>query len=289
MSSQRRPKKKRQPDNARQDTSNGVPMAEKADRHDLYQQSVQVPEADVAFFKRVYKREFKHAPKVLREDFCGTAAVCCEWVKGKKGQRTAMGVDLDAPTLDWGREHNLSELTEDQRQRITLVQTDVRTVNGVKADVLAAQNFSYFIFRTRDDLRTYLEAAHANLADKGMMVLDIMGGSLVVDHDHEEEERDCGEFTYIWHKEAFNPYDHEVRFHIHFRFEDESEMRRAFTYDWRLWSIPEVRELLEEAGFRRVDLYWEGTNGEGEGDGEFSLTTDPENDPAWVSYLVAYK
>lgn len=268
---------------------NGVRMAERADRHDLYQRSVQVPEAEVSFFKRVYKVEFKHPPKVLREDFCGTAAICCEWVKGKKGQRRAIGVDLDGPTLDWGRAHNLSQLDEEQRQRITLVQDDVRKVEGPKADVLAAQNFSYFIFRTRDALRAYLEAAYANLADKGVMILDIMGGSLVMDHDHDEEERDCGGFTYVWHKECFNPYSHDVRFHIHFRFEDGSEIKRAFTYDWRLWSIPEVRELLTEAGFRRVDLYWEGSDDDGEGNGEFSLTTDPDNDPAWVSYLVAYK
>jgi hypothetical protein len=26
-------------------------------------------------------------------------------------------------------------------------------------------------------------------------------------------------------------------------------LRRAFRYDWRLWTIPELAEMLEEAGF----------------------------------------
>ena len=75
--------------------------------------------------------------------------------------------------------------------------------------------------------------------------------------------------------------------HIHFRFPDGSKIKEAFTYEWRLWTIPELRELLMEAGFKRVDVYWEGTDEDGEGDGEYSVSTCGEACEGWVSYLVA--
>jgi hypothetical protein len=42
----------------------------------------------------------------LKEDFCGTALLASEWVEWRR-DNTALGVDLDAATLAWGREHNL--------------------------------------------------------------------------------------------------------------------------------------------------------------------------------------
>jgi hypothetical protein len=34
-------------------------------------------------------------------------------------------------------------------------------------------------------------------------------------------------------------------------------------------------------------VYWEGTDEDGEGDGEFTETSTGEPDAAWVSYIVA--
>jgi len=73
-------------------TRNGT-LASQADKYTLYQQAVQEPDHEVEFFDRVYRARHKRLPKVLREDFCGTFAVCCEWVK--KPGRVAIGVDLD--------------------------------------------------------------------------------------------------------------------------------------------------------------------------------------------------
>ena len=56
-------------------------MARRADRYALYQKSVQSPEHEVAFFRRVYKATYGHLPTLLREDFCGAGAVACEWVR----------------------------------------------------------------------------------------------------------------------------------------------------------------------------------------------------------------
>ncbi len=56
-------------------------MADEADRYVLYQMSVQEPEHEIEFFDQVYKDANGRTPKILREDFCGTFAVCCEWAK----------------------------------------------------------------------------------------------------------------------------------------------------------------------------------------------------------------
>ncbi len=67
-------------------------------------------------------------------------------------------------------------------------------------------------------------------------------------------------------------------------------MRKAFRYEWRLWTLPEIQEILLEAGFREVVVYWEGTDEETEeGDGEWSASTVGEACEGWVAYLVAKK
>ena len=50
-----------------------------------------------------------------------------------------------------------------------------------------------------------------------------------------------------------------------------------------------MREILEEAGFKKVRVYWEDEDDDGEGTGEFSEDDTGEADLAWISYLVAEK
>jgi len=267
--------------------SNGSSQAARADRYDLYQRSVQEPHSQCQFFERVYRKEFGREPLVLREDFCGTGAVCCEWARRRR-QHAACGFDLDPEPLAWGLEHNAGALDPETQRRIQLTQADVRQIHGPKGDVISAENFSYFTFRTRDALRGYFRAARSNLAQQGVMVLDIMGGPEVMEEDREEERQIDG-FTYVWENHRFDPINHDCTYFIHFEFRDGSRLRRAFRYDWRLWTIPEVRELLLEAGFRRVDVYWEGADDDGDGNGIFRLQKRAPSDPAWIAYVVGIK
>jgi hypothetical protein len=65
-------------------------------------------------------------------------------------------------------------------------------------------------------------------------------------------------------------------------------MKKAFTYDWRLWSLPELRDLLLEVGFKDVIVYWEGTNNRtGEGNGVWLQSTRGEACAGWIAYVVA--
>ncbi len=262
--------------------------AKTADVHDLYQRSVQAPDVDVQFFSRIYKSTFKTAPAVLREDFCGTAAVCCEWVK-LKGERVAFGVDLDPEALAWGREHNLALVSDAARERVHLIEGDVRTTKTPPADVVAAQNFSYCVFKTRDDLRAYFRFVREHMAESGVFILDLFGGYESIEDDR-EEVTDFGDFEYVWDQHRFDPITHFGTYKIHFRFPDRTKIRNAFVYEWRLWTIPEVREVLLEAGFERADAYWEDTDQEtGDGNGHFRRRESGECDPAWIAYIVGVK
>ncbi len=262
-------------------------MAERADRYEMYLQSVQAPEVDVKFFQRVYKSNFKQPARVLREDFCGTAAVCCEWV-GKRGDREAWGVDLDPEPLAWGRQYNLPLVAETMRDAVHLVEGDVRTAKTPLADIITAQNFSYCCFKTRDELRAYFKVAYKNLAPEGVFIVDLFGGYESIEDDR-EDERELNGFTYVWEQHRYDPINAFGTYKIHFRFDDGSEMKNAFVYDWRVWTIPEVREVLAEVGFNAVDVYWEGEDEDGEGTGEYHKEKTGTCDPAWNAYIVGVK
>ena len=69
-------------------------LAGQADRHQLYELSVQCSEAEVDFVLDTFKTLRGRPPALVREDFCGTANVCCEWVRRNK-KLHAIGIDLD--------------------------------------------------------------------------------------------------------------------------------------------------------------------------------------------------
>jgi len=260
--------------------------ARTADKHVLYQLAVQSPREDVRFLSRLYRTLRGKEARHLREDFCGTALLCAHWVRGPKA-RTAEGFDISQATLAWGREHNFRALGP-SAERIRLHAADVRASSARRPDVRCAQNFSYFVFKRRAELLAYFRSARRDLAPGGIFVLDIYGGPDAMEEEEEEREIEGG-FTYVWDQRRYVPATGAYEAHIHFRFRDGSELRRAFSYDWRLWTLPEVQDVLHDAGFRRVDSYWEGTARNGEdGNGIFRRSERGENCPAWVTYLVAY-
>ena len=266
-------------------------QAEKADKFLCYQKSVQSPDHEVDFFEKAYKDAFGKKPYSLREDFCGTFAVCCEWVKSNP-KRTAVGVDLCAETLQWGREHNLARLTEQQQSRVRLIEQDVRKRNRPQVDVLAAQNFSFWIFKTRREIVEYFKVARANLKSEGIMVMDMMGGGDCFIEDHVDKrtiKNGKKGFRYDWKQLTFDPVMHDASYSISFKFKDGSWLKNAFEYQWRFWSIPEVRELLEEAGFSESHVYLELEDENGEDSGVWERCEKGESAPCWIAYIVAVK
>ena len=255
-----------------------------ANKHDLYQKAVQEPEADTEFMEKVFRKKFKNTPLVMREDFCGTGFLSATWVAEKK-ERRAIGYDLDPDTVNWGVENNLSDLDSDQRSRIELRIADVLDAPKEPVDIVCAMNFSWWIFKKRNQLLKYFRSVRSSLLDEGLFVLDMYGGSEA--YEEMEEEREKEDFSYIWDQEKVCGITDEVLCHISFHFPDGSKMKKAFTYDWRRYGMRETQEILIDAGFSSVEVYWEGTDEDGEGDGEFTLQTEAENSEAWIAYLVA--
>ena len=127
----------------------------------------------------------------------------------------------------------------------------------------------------------YFQSVIANLADDGVFVVDFHGGPLSLSEDESITEYD--DFQSVWHQTGYSPVTNTANLSLHFRFSDGSSIENAFRYHWRIWSIPEISDLLLEAGFKSLDVYWY------DGEGDYELTRVGYNDPSWIACLVALK
>lgn len=256
------------------------------DKYSHYLKSVQNPDSDVKFIAQTFQKIFKREAKVLREDFCGSFAICATWVK-KYSDSLAIGYDLDPEPLDYGRVHHLSELDEAQKARVSVHLQDVLSPKHKNIDVIAALNFSYFTFKKRQTLKSYFEQCLHSLNSEGMLVLDIFGGSECYQAVEEETYFTDLKYSYFWDQHSFNPITNEAMFYIHFKRDGEAKRTKVFTYDWRLWSIAELEDILLEVGFKNVQTYWERGDKNGEGSGVFYPTRKALQCDSWIAYLVA--
>lgn len=256
------------------------------DKYQLYTLAVQSPETDVDFLKAAYRQLRGRSPEVLREDFCGTFRLSYEWVKNRP-QHKAWAVDYDPEPLEYGRRHYLERLPALTQKRLQISESNVLTSKLPEADIVVALNFSYFVFKQRQRLKIYFENVLRSLKKNGLFVMDVFGGTQCTDaiEDHQKLKG----FTYYWDQENFDPVTNEAVFHIHFKPAGRKKIENVFTYDWRMWTIPELREILEEVGFSKTHVYWEGTNRNGEGDGKFTRTEQGEACLSWIAYVVAEK
>lgn len=256
------------------------------DKYAFYNEAVQSAGEDVKFYRRVYKQIRKGKnPVTLREDFCGGGAISCEWVKLDKGLKSC-GLDLDREPMDYGREHYISQLTSEQQKRVMLIKKDVLTLNLPVADIAVAVNFSYFFFKKREVLKRYFDNVYKSLNQNGLFVVDIFGGSQCTDAI--EDKTKHKNFTYYWDQKNFDPITNEAYFEIHFEYKGKKH-KGVFSYDWRMWSIQEIRDLMLEVGFQETKVYWEGTDKKGRGNGVFRSTEKGESCLSWIAYIAGVK
>jgi len=265
-----------------------VYTARTADKHVLYQLSVQAPENDAKTYSRWFKKYTGRDLRSFREDFCGTAVLACHHVRLHK-DNTAIGVDLDRPTLDWGIANNVDVLLDDeQKKRLTLLEKNVLDVTSPKVDCVVALNFSYQVFKKREEFGRYIKQVFKSLKPGGVFYMDALGGPDVM-----QESTDITAhkgFDYHWEQRSFDPISHRFVCAIHFEFPDGTKLRNAFVYDWRLWTLAETRELFEEAGFEDVHVLWEGTDTKTmQGNGVFKRKEVGDMDEAWISIVVGRK
>lgn len=260
-------------------------MAELADRHALYQESVQNSEFELDFIDDTFKELTGREASSMREDFCGTAISSVEWVE-RRETNTAIGVDYDAEVLGWGEKHNVSRLKPAQLERLKLIEEDVLKVSTEKVDVIQAYNFSYWFFQERKVMLDYFRRTREALVDDGLLFLDVFGGSEC--YQTQKEKRKLDGFKYIWEQAEFNAMTNELKCHIHFHFPDKSKLKKAFSYTWRVWGAKELRDILEEAGFSETILYRQEFDDDNDEALDTYIATDEAEDYAcWLGYLIA--
>ncbi|GJQ29241.1 MAG: hypothetical protein HBSAPP03_11250 [Phycisphaerae bacterium] len=243
------------------------------DPFDCYELCVQSPRHVVSFLRAVHGNE----PRILHEDFCGTAAVSRRWCAdaASRGETArAVCVDIDARSLDRAAMLARADGTE---RSVVFVRADVlQPVRpppnplppGGGADVVFVGNFSIGYIHTRPALVAYLRHARERLArgasgfGGGVFVCDTYGGAGAfrlgaIERNHPSRGREL--IRYSWVHEDADPITAMVTNSISFRVvldgEVVAEYPRAFEYRWRLWSIAELREAMLEAGFVSVEVH----------------------------------
>ena len=253
-------------------------------RYVLYEAAVQSVDFDVDFYGRMFRQRAGRIPLTLREDFCGTFSLCCAWASSRP-DRSAIGLDLAKTPLAHGFRYHYKGLPEATKKRVTILRKNV-LAKTKPVDLIIAQNFSYLTFLTRAELTRYFKFCRASLKPDGLMIVDLFGGTeaedAVVDRKRIKHPK-LESFDYYWELHDFNPIDRIANFSIHFGFKNGTGIQSAFRYRWRMWTIPELREMMEEAGLLHSEVLWE------DDDGTYFKATREPNDPTWVAYIIAGK
>lgn len=104
----------------------------------------------------------------------------------------------------------------------------------------------------RTHLLRYLRhvAAALDQARGGIFVADLLGGPAAERDLTLPRHNSTTGLGYTWLQSGFDPVTRRMTGTIRLREMDGREARRYnFHYDWRMWTVPDVRELLRQAGF----------------------------------------
>ncbi|CAI0398260.1 unnamed protein product [Linum tenue] len=338
------------PEDNEQEEAN--PSGDIPSKYLLYQQSVQSPKGDISYLQKFFLMYVGgRVPLHFQEDFCGTALLSTEWLRGDS-RRTAVGVDLDLEALEWCMENNINKVGADVYSRISLFHGNVLQPLEAKLlrseseelmsstieleegaedhvpagdvldsstrtdlpcspddkylkrncplparDIVCAFNFSCCCLHKRGELVLYFKNVLECLSKKGgIFVMDLYGGT-----SSEQKlrlQRRFPNFTYMWEQAEFDILARKTRISLHFHLlKQQRKIRHAFSYSWRLWSLPEIKDCLEEAGFRSVHFWLRkvpdveesrSTQGFGAGrDIKYEEVQKFEQEDSWNAYIVA--
>ncbi|KAJ0972681.1 hypothetical protein J5N97_020640 [Dioscorea zingiberensis] len=121
-------------------------------------------------------------------------------------------------------------------------------------DIICAFNYSCCCLQRRRDLVLYFRhALHALSKKGGIFVMDVYGGTS--SECKLRLQRKFPNFIYVWEQADFDIINRKTRISLHFHIGKKHVIRHAFSYDWRLWSLPEIKDCLEEAGFQSVHFW----------------------------------
>lgn len=133
----------------------------------------------------------------------------------------------------------------------------------------------------------YFRSVYERLGPDGIFFLDAFGGQEAFRKTCERTEID--DFTYVWRQTGNHPVSGLMKTRIDFEFPDGSSLKKAFSYEWRVWTLPELRDLLQEAGFCNVTVWFELRDENGDGVGEWFPDPDGPADRVWIANITAEK
>lgn len=278
----------------------------------LYRRAVQHAPAEAGFLHRAYRHYNKALPLLLREDFAGTCAVAAAWV-AMHPQHQAMAIESHGPTARWAQrtaEREMGVAAGD----LHIVEADVLQVDGPKVDITCALNFSTFIYHDRAALKQYFQSARRGLKRNGLLILDAYGGPGAM-RVGTQTRRVPGEsspdapispgspgslgspgsppppgFTYHWEQRTFDPITHHTECRVHFTLHDGTHLNSAFIYRWRLWTLPELVEIMLEAGFKRAEAWCDTYDPAATAsDGLYRPTARMPAREDWVAYVIGVR
>ena len=275
------------------------------DRFDCYELCVQSPRHVSAFLRGVHANN----PVVLREDFCGTAALSQRWLEdaARLGEPAcAIAVDLDEEVITRARRAPQSPPPSQREGAGGWVGSSLQLLHADSTkptnpdpgcDIVFVGNFSIGYLHTRRELIDYLALSRSRLArgnagfGGGVFVCDTYGGASAfqlgsLTRRHPSRGREI--IHYHWQHEEADPLTSMVTNSISFRVEIDGEivqqLPRAFVYRWRLWSIAELREAMTEAGFASTEVYTDCNIAPGQAP---RPVTPTELGPDWIALITA--
>lgn len=281
------------------------------DKHAAYEAAVQGVQAPLAVLLECFTRRFRRPLRVLREDFCGTAALLHAFVTDAGDQdvtdevngRRGVGVDLDPSALQWAREHGRDV---PMIQLVCANVLDVASCGDVGTssldtakmaasfDAVVALNHSFNVLRTSAELARYLSGVYAALSHEGgMVMMDLYGGrnAHALGESGRRVEGCVGVMRYTRSVRSWNPVTRVCRWSIEFETEDGTT-HTAFEYVWRVWTPCEITRALKEAGFVEVQHLYASCDGDNECLAPASRTVvdashDADAEYKWASADVA--
>jgi SAM-dependent methyltransferase len=254
----------------------------------IYEEAVQSPRWQVEYLPQFHTWLVGTKPTSMREDFSGTGLISCEWVKLSPKNR-AVGLDLDDETLAYANQVNRASLKPSEQKRVQFLKQDVLKPTKEKFDWIGAYNFSFYTFHERKQLLKYFKAAHQSLKRKGTFFLELTGGEGFKETTQETKKFKIpgyGNFQSVWQQHQHDPISNINHYAIHFKLPNGEWLNDAFTYHWRIWEIREVREILEEAGFKKSIVLWENVDEDAD---EYLPQEHGDNRRDWLAYIVGVK
>ncbi len=263
----------------------------KIDLYELYERSVQTPEAHAEIFEAIFLEIHKIPALVLREDFCGTYRISQEWVR-RQDYHWAYGLDLDPEPIAYAQKNHLKKLTPEQRKRLRVYRKNVIQETRPKADLCIACNFSVYAIKDWHQLIRYFREVYRTLHRPGLFLLEVSGGPGMIRKMRERRRFHKNHklwYQYIWDQQTFDPMSNEGRYAIHFQMGNGKLWKDAFVYDWRMWSIPELRLAMKLAGFEDTCVYWDESDSDKANDGVYMRRKKGDNDDVWIVLVGGIK